>query len=425
MPKIIIGNSYSKITGVTPAQEKEIKEALSYTIGGSAAYFSGYGIRKKSLYSRGEFPTGLIHRVKKIIDYIHLENPQIPKLGPEIQLKSHIIPYAWQLEAAGLLHKYHRGTISACTGSGKSLLIALIASRLGLKTLVVVPTLEIKNQVMAALIDALGRNHNCTVRNIDSSDLPKLTNFDCLIIDEAHHSASKTYQKLNKTAWKGIYYRYFLTATPFRNDKEEQLLFEAIAGEVIYELTYKRAVNIGLIVPVEAFYIDLPKIKTTGYTWNEVYKDCVVNNIQRNARIFSFLYGLYEAEKSALCLVKEVEHGKKIDWPAFVNGADEDSRKFIEKFNRREIYCLVGTTGILGEGVDTKPCEYVIIAGLGKAKSQFMQQIGRALRKYPGKESAKVIIFRDSSHKFTLRHFNEQKKILMDEYGVTPVKLET
>ena len=108
----------------------------------------------------------------------------------------------------------------------------------------------------------------------------------------------------------------------------------------------------------------------------------------------------------------------------FANGQVEETRYYITLFNEKELPCLIGTTGILGEGVDTKPCEYVIVAGLGKAKSAFMQQIGRGVRVYPGKESCKIVIFRDTSHKFTLRHYREQCKVLKEEFGIVPLKLE-
>jgi superfamily II DNA or RNA helicase len=104
----------------------------------------------------------------------------------------------------------------------------------------------------------------------------------------------------------------------------------------------------------------------------------------------------------------------------FANGQDEESRDFIRQFNSGGIKALIGTTGVLGEGVDTKPCEIVIIACLGKAKSAFMQQVGRAVRTYPGKESAKVVIIKDASHKFLSRHYAAQVAILKEEYGVTP-----
>lgn len=428
---IEIGNSYSKITGLSAKQENKVKTALSYTIGGSSAYFSGHGIRRKSLLDKkGSFPTGLLHRILEFLygnalDFTANDNRIKPGRRIPMPIASKLGPYDSQYEATDAATAIGRGIISMPTGTGKSFVIALIAARLNVKTLVVVPSLEIKKQLTDSITEFLGHHHKVTVENIDSKMLDYYgLGYDCLIIDEAHHVAAKTYQKLNKTMWQPIYYRFFLTATPFRNDTEESLLFRSIAGEVIFRLDYKTAVEKGYIVPVEAYYIELPKQKTNAYTWAEVYKELVVNNISRNTIIFNILYGLYESGKSTLCLVKEVNHGKNIKYPSFVSGADDESRQLIEKFNTGEIKCLVGTEGIIGEGVDTKPCEYVILAGLGKAKSRIMQAIGRGVRKYPGKESCKVILIKDKSHKFCLRHFNIQCKILKDEYGVIPVKLE-
>lgn len=424
MIKVSVGNSYSNISGLTPQQEKQLRNELSYTVGGSAAFFSGFGVRKKSLLSkRGDFPSGILHRIKDFLGYMpDISLPSPPKKQKPVKINS-LEPYEWQTKALWKTTIYDRGTISAPTGTGKALLIAMIAARLNVKTLVVVPTVELKKQLSDSLLEALGAKHKVTVRNIDSPTLFTDTDFDCLIIDEAHHAAAKTYQKLNKTAWTGIYYRYFLTATPFRNDSEETLLFEAIAGQVIYKLFYKEAIARGYIVPVEVYYIELPKKPTDATTYQEVYKELVVNNDARNDKIIDLMSSLVSSDKSTLCLVKEVAHGKKLSGAYFVHGQSED-RELIQDFNTGKTKGLVATTGIMGEGIDTKPCEYVIIAGLGKAKSQFMQQVGRAVRTYPGKKSAKVILFRDRSHKYCLRHFNAQAKILLDEYGVVPVKLD-
>jgi superfamily II DNA or RNA helicase len=246
-------------------------------------------------------------------------------------------------------------------------------------------------------------------------------------LDEAHHAAAKTYRQLNKTAWAGIYHRFYLTATPFRTQPEESILFESIAGQVIYELTYASAVAQGLIVPVEAYYIEVPKVKNDYYTWAEVYSNLVVKNDIRNEMIALTLARLNAANLSTLCLVKEVAHGAKIEALtalAFANGKDDDTRSYIKDFNSGEIKSLIGTEGLLGEGVDSRPCEYVIVAGLGKARGAFMQKVGRAVRTYPGKDSAKVIIIKDLSHRFTARHFREQCKILKEYYGITPTKLD-
>ena len=434
MIQLIIDNSYSKITGLTASQHKELSNLLSYVVGGKSSYFSSYGPKRKSLLDKkGNLPTGLVHRVVSSLmaKKLDLDIKDI-RIKPEYDAwcsagyRLTKKPYAAQSNAAREAAIYGRGIISMPTGSGKSLVIALIASRLSVKTLIVVPSLEIKQQLTRSLLEHNGTLRFITVENIDSPRLNNLTDFGCLIIDEAHHVAAKTYQKLNKTAWKGIYYRFFLTATPYRNDTEETLLFESVAGSLIYELSYKNAVANGYIVPIESYYIESPKKENDCYTWSEVYSSLVVNNKIRSDIISLLLLTLNNNDKSTLCLVKEVKHGKilsDITGLPFVSGADDESREYIQQFNRGEIKVLIGTTGILGEGIDTRPCEYVVIAGLGKAKSQFMQQVGRAVRTYSGKESAKVILIKDKSHKFCTRHFKAQCDILKTEYGSVPIKL--
>ncbi len=435
MVTLTIDNSYSQITGLTTQQHNALKKILSYNTNPQAAFFAGgnYPTIRYLIDNKGNFPTGLLdqvlyHIIEHCIEYTFKDLRKCPNsLVTSFKFKTQHKPYKAQNDAVGAALDCHRGCISMPTGAGKSLVIALIAAKLNVKTLIVVPNLEIKKQLIASLTELFDDLTNLTVENIDSAALFFDKTYDCLIIDEAHHVAAKTYQKLNKLKWNTCFYRFFLTATPFRNNKEETLLFKAIAGDVIYELSYKEAIKEGYIVPVEAYYIEIPKIKTEAYTWGEVYSELVVNNEVRNTAIVMLLMQLQIQSISTLCLVKEIKHGMILadmaDIP-FANGQDEETRHFIDKFNKKKISSLIGTTGILGEGVNTRPCEFVIIAGLGKAKSAFMQQVGRAVRTYPGKTSAKIILIKDKSHKFCLRHYNEQVKILKEEYGIIPIKLE-
>lgn len=429
MIKITVNNSYSQATGLSADQHKALAAKLSYLVGD---HFSAFGPRRVSLLDkRGNFPTGLLRRVmghlRMIGEYELGDFRNKPISGSRVNLpdlSQSVVLDTAQQDAVLATVKRHQGIISMPTGSGKSLVIAIIASRLNVRTLVVVPSLEIKKQLQESIKSVLGDHYDITVENIDSSAIKTLTGFDCLIIDEAHHSAAATYRKLNKTAWTGIYYRYFMTATPFRNDNEETLLFESICGQVIYQLSFQDAVKSKRIVPVEAYYLEVPKTETDAFTWAQVYSELVVNNCKRNDMI---CYLALTIKEPVLIIVKEIKHGELLAQQsgiAFANGQDEASRYHIKDFNTGAIRRLIGTEGIIGEGVDSRPCEFVIIAGLGKAKSAFMQKVGRCLRNDGKKESGKVILFRDTSHKFTLRHFNEQKKILKEEYGVVAVKLD-
>ena len=428
--KLIIGNSISKLEELTDKQVKLVKEALSYTDGN----FFGGGNRfaKKCLINRrGEFPSGLLSRVQELFkneQYVTLDTRKRPQpQGKLFNLSPQVTPYPAQQNAVAACIKRLGGICSMPTGSGKSITMALLINSLQLKTLIVVPNLELKRQLTSSFKSLFGSLDNITIENIDSSKLDKATNYDVLILDEAHHAAAKTYRKLNVKAWKNIYHRFSFTATPFRSKDEETLLFNSICGDVIYELGYKEAVESGYIVPVEAYYVELPKQQMKGnpLSWHSVNSElCILNN-HRNQAVLNLMAAFYPSP--TLVLVKEIKHGNILSLSSevpFANGEAENTRQLILEFCLGEHKTLIGTSGVIGEGVDTKPAEFVILAGGGKSKNQFMQQVGRVLRVYPGKETGKVILFKDSSHKWLLAHYKACVKILKDEYGIIPVKLE-
>lgn len=422
---IDIYNSYSRLSGVTPEQLVKIRNKFSYLVDPQAVFQGRLPRRKYMIDARGEFPTGILHRVwAEVVPETTIDHRKRPESSGTKSVKTPMTLYPDQLEAAEQAIKAHRAGIVMPTGSGKSMVIAEIIRRLNLKTLVVVPNIEIRDQLRLTLKAFFGNLDNISVENIDSNKLKKTEPYDVLIIDECHHVAAKTYQILNKKHWGDIYYRFFLSATFYRNQENEQLPFEGIAGQVAFRLSYQAAVDRGYIVPVEAFGLIVPKIENDYYRWPEVYSNLVVNNKVRNECIAAFMDQL---DGSVLCLVKEIQHGlnlSELTRAPFANGQDEDSRQFIEKFNSGKIKALIATEGLVSEGVDTKPCEYVIIAGLGKAKSSFMQKVGRAVRRYKEKQSAKVILIKDPSHRMALNHYREQKKILLEEYGVEVIEFE-
>lgn len=422
----------SKVEGLNREQLSGLKELLSYDLDPQAVFFSGSHRTKAYLIDKyGKFPTGLLPIVKTWLrgTLHHVSDARIrPSLDPSLfsNYKLCFEPYNEQLEAVRAAKVHCRGTFSMVTGSGKSYTMAMLVKELGLRTLIVVPNLNLKTQLTATFKAIFRDLSNITIENIDSPALATATDYDCLIIDEAHHVAASTYRKLNRKAWTGIYHRYFFTATPYRSNDEEQLLMESISGKIIYTLGYEKAVSQGLVVPMEAYYIDVPKREVEGYTWAQVYNELVVSNVARNQIIGNLIAQLHFTGKSTLTLVKEIKHGEalsELTGAGFANGQNEDCQMLIEAFSAKKLTTLVATTGVAGEGTDTKAAEYIIIAGLGKSKNQFVQQCGRGFRRYPGKETVKVIIFRDLSHKWAKAHFKAQVKILRDEFGVIPVKL--
>lgn len=475
MIKLVIGNSVCRFSDLPIEHYRAIKKLLSYkdkskriekilkdkATGkplinketGKPRTFIVYPLISL-LEKSGEFPTGLLYLVKEYIKAIKtpvivLDERKRPAIhqfggGQPIAYLFPFEPYPEQFEGATAAVKYGRGIETAPTGVGKSAIAALIIASLQISTLIVVPSVELKNQLTDSLKDIFGidmvgplnkgkKQFNITIENIGQLD-PKIKaeGFDCLIIDEFHHSGAVSYRELNKQSWGNIYFRFGLTATPFRSDDNEKLLLESVLSNVIYKIDYATAVKKGYIVPVEFYYVDLPKVKCSSKKWQGVYKELVVNRKDKNKIICDFMESLHISDIPTITLVKQVEHGKLLKDEMlsrnleiqFANGKDGSNKQLIRAFNNRMLTVLIGTSGVIGEGIDTKPCEYVILAGGGKSKNQFMQMVGRGFRRFGNKQSCKVIMFRDPSHKWMLQHFNECVKYIKEEYGAKPSKLE-
>lgn len=444
--ELTIDNSVCELKNLSIENHKTLRKLMSYKV---ATHMQKYqGARDSNRYlmdKRGRFPTGLLYIALKYIKDTGLKVVKkdirvVPSPHPTTNtlIKLDFEPYPEQREAADVVFNKSRGIVCAPTGVGKSVIIGLMIQNLRVPTLVVVPTLELKRQLIASLKSWFPHLHVSSnilehpfiaVCNIDSMKENELHHYNALIVDEFHHSGATTYRRLNAKSWKNIYYKYGLTATPFRSQDHERLLLESVLSTTIYKVEYQTAVDKGYIVPMEAFYVDLPRIEPIGNTssWASMYSELVVNNEQRNKIIALILKRLKESDIYTICLVKEISHGeniKKIVDIPFINGQSEDSRLHLLEFLLGEQKQVIGTTGVLGEGVDTKPAEFIILAGLGKSKNAFMQMIGRGFRNYPGKTQATIIFFRDKSHRWTQAHFREQVKILKDEYNIVPKKLE-
>lgn len=91
--------------------------------------------------------------------------------------------------------------------------------------------------------------------------------FDYIVVDECHHAAASTYQKV---------FTYFhpkfilgLTATPERNDGENMLeLFQDVA----HKMDFKTVVERGILVPIRCIRvktnIDLSDVRINGIKYN-------------------------------------------------------------------------------------------------------------------------------------------------------------
>jgi superfamily II DNA or RNA helicase len=483
MLKITIGNSVCRIVGLKQKSFQALRDCVSVQeqtgrwiekpvldANGNQRFVVRNGQRvpltrrgpeirtRYMIDKRGDFPTGLLYLVEDFLREHRLgfevhDTRVVPKLGQISDEKAParfpFEPYNEQLEAAAAAVEWGRGIVVGPTGVGKSGIAGLICDAFRVPTLVVVPSVELRRQLTASLREIFGaRNvgplsdsgeplYFISVENVDGLNRKKRQKgINLVLIDEFHHSGAMKYRELNRKAWADIYYKIGLTATPFRSKDTERLLLESVLSQVIYRIPYKTAVKKGYIVPLEVYYYDLPVVKPkrgSAGNFHSVYSQLVVEREDRNDLIAYLTSSLRNAGCSTLVLTKQIEHGLKlqdalrrygVDDVPFVKGENDDNREVIGRFSSGKIPALIGTTGVVGEGVDTKAAEWVFLAGGGKSKNAFMQQVGRVFRRFGTKESGKVVMFRDASNPWLLDHFEACVRYLRDEYGVEPVKLE-
>ena len=213
------------------------------------------------------------------------------------------------------------------TGVGKTITAATDAKAMGGRTLFLVNALKLASQAKetfakvwpeATLGEYTGSQKDMTqtvifamVQSI-SKDLEKFspTDFDYLIVDECHHAAANTYQKI---------FTYFhpkfilgLTATPERSDGEDMLeLFQNVA----HKMDLKTAVERGILVPIRCIRvktnIDLTDVRINGIKYNSQDLESKLFIPERNQLIVD-TYLKYVNGKKTVIFCASVDHAAEI-----------------------------------------------------------------------------------------------------------------
>lgn len=164
-----------------------------------------------------------------------------PRLDLEPRTYQHAAVESW-LRAGG------RGIVVLPTGSGKTVVAFDAIAQLGVRTLVVVPTIELLRQWRGGLVERLGLPAEMvgavgggerapgplTVITYNSAAMPRrsLAGFGLLIFDEAHHLPAQSYRTIVKKC--PAPWRLGLSATLERADGRHEELAHLI-GPVVFE----------------------------------------------------------------------------------------------------------------------------------------------------------------------------------------------
>lgn len=242
--------------------------------------------------------------------------------------------------------------------------------------------------------------------------------FDCIVLDEAHHVPADIYQKImnhfTPKLWLGM------TATPDKRDDnvEGRNVYEIFNYQIAYEIRLQQAMEEELLCPFHYFGItDLSVIgddKEADRDFNMLTSDERVKHIVEQANYFGysgdkikgliFCSGIKETE----ILSEKFNHtvnpttGKLYRTISLNGSASEEERQ--EAFERLAMneedateekipLDYIFSYEILNEGVDIIEVNQVIMLRPTQSPIVFIQQLGRGLRKADGKEYVVILDF--------------------------------
>ncbi len=231
--------------------------------------------------------------------------------------------------------------------------------------------------------------------------------FDSIIVDEAHHCISDSYQRVlqyfNEAKVLGV------TATPDRGDmKNLGQYFESLA----YEYTLPKAIKEGFLSPIKAQTIPL-KLDLTGVgqqagdfkssdlgTALDPYLHQIADEMAKvcfDRKTVVFLPLVKTSQK-----FRDILKAKGFS-AAEVNGSSSDRAEILAAFDKGE-YNVLCNSMLLTEGWDCPSVDCIVVLRPTKVRSLYSQMVGRGTRLYPGKNHLLLLDFLWHTERHELCH---------------------
>ena len=231
--------------------------------------------------------------------------------------------------------------------------------------------------------------------------------FNTIIIDEAHHCISDSYQRvLNHFPDAKV---LGVTATPDRGDmKNLGQVFESLA----YEYTLPKAIKEGYLSPIKAVTIPL-QVDLTGVgmqsgdfkagdlgTALDPYLESIAKEMEKyckDKKTVVFLPLVKTSQKFRDILN---DHGFQA---AEVNGESQDRAVILEDYAKGK-YNVLCNSMLLTEGWDCPDVDCIVVLRPTKVRSLYCQMVGRGTRLAPGKDHLLLLDFLWHSERHELCH---------------------
>lgn len=228
--------------------------------------------------------------------------------------------------------------------------------------------------------------------------------FEYVIIDEFHHAVTDQYRRI--VEYFQPQFLLGLTATPERMDGKN--IYEICDYNVPYQISLKEAINKGMLVPFHYYGV----YDETDYSGLRIvkgrYDEQELNQAYiGNERRYDLIYKYYRKYRSLraigfCCSRQHAEDMAKefcqrgIASAAVYSGENgayaEERNEAIRKLKNGEIR-VIFSVDMFNEGMDIASLDMVMFLRPTESPVVFLQQLGRGLRLYKGKEYLNVLDF--------------------------------
>lgn len=226
-----------------------------------------------------------------------------------------------------------------------------------------------------------------------------------ILSSNCHHVPSTTFTKV--ISLLNPYFMYGLTATPYRRDKLESLLFQCL-GPIGAVVDKKEVASHKGMIPPTIVYCGInhgPQVDIASIPI--IFKEFIIDNDKRNTRIKNDV--IREAKKGNFCIVAS---GRKAhcetlhrlisaEWPKTGIATGKYSKKHVDTqvaaFDNKEITVLVTTPELLGEGFDVDFLNRLFLATSFRTETRAEQLVGRIQRYHPDKKDSWVYDYVDEN----------------------------
>lgn len=418
---------------------KITKKDLPETIDKIAATFESYWNSNEFEYYNEEQKERLA-RALKAEKYFDNNNEEVYTMD--------IAPYSYQqeildkLEAERKVRGYYRNLVVAATGTGKTVISALDYKRFRkqnsdkpCRLLFVAHREEILKQSMytfrAVLKDAnfgemfVGNykpesidNLFISIQTFNSQAFTEKTTsefYDYIIVDEFHHAAAPTYQKL--LSYYNPQILLGLTATPERMDGKSILPY--FNNRIASEIRLPEAIDRKLLSPFQYFgvtdTVDLDKLKWAagGYDKGDLSRVYTLSGAIAHRRadlvvssLLKYVTDIDEVKGLGFCV--SIEHAEfmsnyfnehKIPSMFLTSHSPDEERKEAKTRLIKGEIRFIFVVDIYNEGVDIPEVNTVLFLRPTESLTVFLQQLGRGLRLTEDKECLTVLDFIGQANK--------------------------